>query len=186
MTKKTTEFAKRVAQGIEFAGFGPCAATGSVISVQAFAGMKNYLVAPNLTIAGIAKDNSWMFPSHLTPSTLAISQIIEDAYVSGGMEAPGSSACIKIESPELPFSIEVRYLWLDNPARNSRTVVARLFSEGKPVWASESLINYFSKKDLHLSDRVKTLLDTYANFHPKPDTEILEIIPEIIDTVEHL
>jgi len=186
MTHRTTEFAKTVAQLIEFAGFGPCAAVGSVVAVQAFDAVKRYPVMPNLDVLTPVKNTRWRFPSMLTPTTLAVCRIIEDAFVVNGMDEPGTNSTIKIESPDLPFSIEVRYLWLSDPESMQRVVLALLLNQGIPVWASETIIDYQAARDGFLSARVRSLLDTYTSNHPQPDDAILEIIPEILDTVDHL
>lgn len=184
MTHTTTEFVKTVAQQTEFAGFGPCAAIGSVVVVQAFDAIKRYPVLPNLDLP--VKDTTWKFPSMLSPTTLAVLRVVEDAFVKAGLEEPGFNSTIRIESPELPFKVEVRYLWLTDPEKMTRLVVALLFEHGVPVWATESHIHYHNKKDGDLSLRVRALLETYKSTHPQPNGEILEIIPEIIDTVDHL
>jgi hypothetical protein len=186
MTTKTFEFCKQVAQVIEFAGFGPCAALPSAIVVQAFDGTRSFPVLPNLTVEGLTVGNGWRFPNVLSPTTLAVAQIIEDAFVMKGMPMPGDNSTIKIESPDLPFHIEVRYLWLTDPEKDTRAVVALLLEHGIPVWATESHLGYHDRKDRFIASRVKTLLDTYANTHPAPNKEILELIPEIIETVEFL
>jgi len=186
MTTKTSEFCKRVAQVIEFAGFGPCAALPSAIVVQAFDGTRSFPVLPTLEVQGLTAGNSWRFPNALSPSTLAVAQIIEDAFVMKGMPAPGLNSTMKIESSDLPFHIEVRYLWLTDPEENTRAVVALLMEHGIPVWATESRHGYHDRKDRFLASRIKALLDTYASAHPAPNPEILELIPEILDTVKSL
>jgi hypothetical protein len=186
MTIATSEFCKQVAQVIEFAGFGPCAALPSAVVVQAFDGTRSFPVLPNLTVKGLTEGNGWCFPNVLSPTTLAVAQIIEDAFVMKGMPPPGYNSTMKIESSDLPFHIEVRYLWLTDPEEDARAVVALLLEQGIPVWATESRLGYHDHRDRFIASRIKSLLGTYASTHPAPNKEILELTPEIIETVESL
>jgi hypothetical protein len=158
----------------------------SSVVVKTLDSIRNFPVLPNLTVEGLTEGNGWRFPNGLSPTTLAVAQIIEDAFVMQGVPPPGYNSTMKIESPDLPFHIEVRYLWLADPKENARAVVALLLEQGIPVWATESRIGYHDHRDRFIASRIKALLDTYASTHPAPNEKILELTPEILETVESL
>ena len=161
MDPRIEKFSRTVAQTVELAGFGPCQAADGVISAQAFSEIKRYQVNPNLTITGATQQRK-QTPGLLSPSTRAVQKIIYDAYTSQGMAEPGSESSLVIGGPGIPFSVEVRYLWMIDPSPDQsddqRLVITTANVNGEPTWACESTIKYQSNRDTDLPSRVDALI----------------------------
>ena len=186
MATRNNTFCKKVAQLVEFAGFGPCSTNGSMITVQAFDAIKRYPVNAKLELVFPRESSFWNFPNMLSPTTRAVCEIIEDSFVKGGLKEPGSNSTLLIASSELPYSVELRYLWLIDAVTNERTVIAMLFKDKAPIWAVESTMDYYATVDPDMSKRVRALAETYLSETPTPTTDITSILHEIVDMVESL
>lgn len=179
-------FLQGVCQQLEFASFGPCSEEGSVISVHAFDQIKRYPINAKLEMSMHRADSFWRFPNMLSQTTKVVCEIIEDAFVKQGMPVPGSTSTLRIAAEDLPYSIEIRYLWLMDPVANDRNVLAILFDQDIPLWATESRMDYYSKKDTDLVERVRSLSETYLSQHPAPSGALKKILPEIVEMVESI
>ena len=178
---KATSLASRTAQRVEFAGFGPCYASGPrTIKAQCGDKIHTIVLTSDGTIEGVPPVLHYLHDPLVDPEMQAVMTVIQAVYVQhANVSLPLSDfARIRfVSDPNTRTTIDavVFYLWLHDPVQNMRLVLTQVEFNGLPITHTTHLMPYELRADSTRWQRIGELFKRVSE-----STELATSMPSVL------